>query len=169
MPQRRWRMDRLYSDFVRRGDLVFDIGSHVGDRIGSFRRLGCNGIGLHRLFRVPNTDRGIRFAHDSPVEGASSPTRWAPQLSDRIGGMRPRTSRGAWRVPHGSFLITGGFSLAFVIGAIRMTPTLNQIWSSDYSLGTAAIRSNEIAEFCKMLRRAWEDIVISYNPLPHDF
>jgi len=34
-------MDRLYSRFVRRGDLVFDIGAHVGDRIGAFRRLGA--------------------------------------------------------------------------------------------------------------------------------
>jgi FkbM family methyltransferase len=39
-------MDRLYSDFVREGDLVFDIGSHVGDRIGSFRRLGCRVVAV---------------------------------------------------------------------------------------------------------------------------
>jgi FkbM family methyltransferase len=34
-------MDRLYREFVRPGDLVFDIGAHVGDRIASFRRLGA--------------------------------------------------------------------------------------------------------------------------------
>jgi len=48
-------MDRLYSDFVRRGDLVFDIGSHVGDRIGSFRRLGCRVVAVEpqpRLVRI---------------------------------------------------------------------------------------------------------------------
>ncbi|MBO0735930.1 MAG: FkbM family methyltransferase [Alphaproteobacteria bacterium] len=50
-------MDRFYSSFVRRGDLVFDIGSHVGDRIGSFRRLGCRVVavepqpGLVRILR----------------------------------------------------------------------------------------------------------------------
>jgi FkbM family methyltransferase len=32
-------MDRLYRQFVRPGDLVFDIGAHVGDRIAAFRRL----------------------------------------------------------------------------------------------------------------------------------
>jgi FkbM family methyltransferase len=32
-------MDRLYCRFVRPGDLVFDIGAHVGDRIAAFRRL----------------------------------------------------------------------------------------------------------------------------------
>ena len=34
-------MDRLYSRFVQPGDLVFDVGSHVGDRIAAFRRLGA--------------------------------------------------------------------------------------------------------------------------------
>jgi FkbM family methyltransferase len=34
-------MDRLYAGFVQRGDLVFDIGAHVGDRIAAFRRLGA--------------------------------------------------------------------------------------------------------------------------------
>jgi len=34
-------MDRLHAGFVRRGDLVFDIGAHVGDRVASFRRLGA--------------------------------------------------------------------------------------------------------------------------------
>jgi FkbM family methyltransferase len=40
------RMDGLYARFVRRDDLVFDIGSHVGDRIRCFRRLGCRVVAL---------------------------------------------------------------------------------------------------------------------------
>jgi FkbM family methyltransferase len=54
-PIRQWRMDQLYSDFMREGDLVFDIGSHVGDRIGSFRRLGCRVVAVEpqpRLVRI---------------------------------------------------------------------------------------------------------------------
>jgi len=39
--ERSHRMDALYSRFVRRGDLVFDVGAHVGDRVASFRRLGA--------------------------------------------------------------------------------------------------------------------------------
>jgi len=39
-------MDRLYGGFVRRGDLVFDIGAHVGDRVASFRRLGARVIAV---------------------------------------------------------------------------------------------------------------------------
>jgi FkbM family methyltransferase len=39
-------MDALYAGFVRLGDLAFDVGSHVGDRIGSFRRLGARVVAL---------------------------------------------------------------------------------------------------------------------------
>jgi FkbM family methyltransferase len=39
-------MDALYARFVRAGDLVFDIGAHVGDRISSFRRLGARVVAL---------------------------------------------------------------------------------------------------------------------------
>jgi FkbM family methyltransferase len=39
-------MDSLYGRFVERGDLVFDVGAHVGDRIGSFRRLGARVVAV---------------------------------------------------------------------------------------------------------------------------
>jgi FkbM family methyltransferase len=39
-------MDRLYGGFVRQGDLVFDIGAHVGDRVASFRRLGARVVAV---------------------------------------------------------------------------------------------------------------------------
>jgi FkbM family methyltransferase len=34
-------MDHLYRQFVQPGDLVFDVGAHVGDRAAAFRRLGA--------------------------------------------------------------------------------------------------------------------------------
>ncbi|MEO0729273.1 MAG: hypothetical protein AAFY64_02705, partial [Pseudomonadota bacterium] len=34
-------MDAIYVNYLGAGDLAFDIGSHVGDRIASFRRLGA--------------------------------------------------------------------------------------------------------------------------------
>lgn len=39
-------MDALYGRFVGFGDLAFDIGSHVGDRIGAFRRLGVRVVAV---------------------------------------------------------------------------------------------------------------------------
>jgi FkbM family methyltransferase len=38
--------DRLYAQFVRRGDLGFDVGAHVGDRVASFRRLGARVVAI---------------------------------------------------------------------------------------------------------------------------
>ena len=37
--RRRGALDRHYARFVTAGDLVFDIGSHVGDRVAAFRSL----------------------------------------------------------------------------------------------------------------------------------
>jgi FkbM family methyltransferase len=39
-------MDRLHSEFIRPGELVFDVGAHVGDRIASFRRLGARVVAV---------------------------------------------------------------------------------------------------------------------------
>ena len=44
--RRRAAMDRLYAQFVQPGDLVFDVGAHVGDRVGSFRRLGARVVAV---------------------------------------------------------------------------------------------------------------------------
>jgi FkbM family methyltransferase len=39
-------MDQLYRQFVRPGDLVFDLGAHVGDRVAAFRRLGARVVAV---------------------------------------------------------------------------------------------------------------------------
>jgi FkbM family methyltransferase len=44
--ERRAAMDLLYGRFVKSGDLVFDIGAHVGDRIAAFRRLGARVVAV---------------------------------------------------------------------------------------------------------------------------
>jgi FkbM family methyltransferase len=44
--KRRAAMDRLYGRFVRGGDLVFDVGAHVGDRVAAFRRLGARVVAV---------------------------------------------------------------------------------------------------------------------------
>lgn len=43
---RRAAMDRLYGRFIRAGDLAFDVGSHVGDRVACFRRLGARVVAV---------------------------------------------------------------------------------------------------------------------------
>jgi FkbM family methyltransferase len=39
-------MDALYAQFVTPGDLVFDVGAHVGDRVAAFRRLGARVVAV---------------------------------------------------------------------------------------------------------------------------
>lgn len=51
-------MDRLYRQFVRDGALVFDIGSHVGDRVAAFRRLGGRVLAVEPQ---PALARTLRF------------------------------------------------------------------------------------------------------------
>lgn len=53
-------MDALYGIFLSEGDLAFDIGSHVGDRISSFRRLGARVVALEPQ---PLAMRALRLIH----------------------------------------------------------------------------------------------------------
>ena len=43
---RRAAKDRLYARFAGPGDLVFDVGAHVGDRVAAFRRLGAQVVAV---------------------------------------------------------------------------------------------------------------------------
>ncbi len=45
-PLKRLRARRLYGEFVRPGDLCFDIGAHVGDRVGVFLALGARVVAI---------------------------------------------------------------------------------------------------------------------------
>jgi FkbM family methyltransferase len=59
-------MDAIYARFVEPGDLAFDIGSHVGDRIGSFRRLGARVVALEPQPLCAKAIRAI-YAGDAGV------------------------------------------------------------------------------------------------------
>lgn len=85
-------MDQLYRQFLKPGDLAFDIGSHVGDRIGAFRRLGARAVALEPQ---PDCAAAIRaiYADDADVHlveaacGAS-----AGRLTLRINSANPTVS-----------------------------------------------------------------------------
>jgi FkbM family methyltransferase len=46
IPLRQRRMKRLYGQFARAGDLVFDVGAHVGNRTRALASMGCRVIAL---------------------------------------------------------------------------------------------------------------------------
>jgi FkbM family methyltransferase len=45
-PEHDRRMDELYRSFVKPGELVFDIGAHIGHRTASFLRLGARVVAV---------------------------------------------------------------------------------------------------------------------------
>jgi FkbM family methyltransferase len=65
-PARRRAMDKLYAEFIAPGDLVFDIGAHVGDRIGAFRRLGARVVAVEPQPALQRTLKRL-FGRDSSV------------------------------------------------------------------------------------------------------
>ena len=79
-------MDLLYAGFLKPGNarppLAFDIGSHVGDRIGSFRRCGARVVALEPqpdcarvIHAIYKGDKGVEL-----VESACGPTPGRLQL-----------------------------------------------------------------------------------------
>src|SRR3954465_9044814 len=64
--ERRTAMDRLYARFVQPGDLVFDVGAHVGDRVASFRRLGARVVAVEPQ-RAMGGARRLLYGRDRDV------------------------------------------------------------------------------------------------------
>jgi FkbM family methyltransferase len=64
--QRRGALDRHYARFVTTDDLVFDIGSHVGDRVAAFRRLRARVIAVEPQPALATTLR-LLYGRDKAV------------------------------------------------------------------------------------------------------
>jgi FkbM family methyltransferase len=112
-------MDRLYGGFVQRGDLVLDIGAHVGDRVASFRRLGARVVAVEpqpALVRVLRLlyGRGTEVAIEAAAVG-----RAAGQTSMMINADNPTVSTA---------------SPAFVRAACDAPGWENQCWMKSVSV-----------------------------------
>ena len=78
-------MDALYARFVKPGDLAFDLGAHVGDRIRSFRRLRARVVAVEpqpAAFRILR----LLFGRDSHV------TLIRAAVSDQAGSVTLRVN-----------------------------------------------------------------------------
>jgi FkbM family methyltransferase len=127
-PARDAAMDALYSRFVRPGVLALDIGSHVGDRIGSFRRLGARVVALEpqplcaRAIRALYADDpdvmlveaacgdrpgslALRINSANPTVSTASPTS-RRRDGARMGG--PGSGRSRWRAPRSTLIARYG-------------------------------------------------------------
>jgi FkbM family methyltransferase len=91
-PARDAAMDTLYGRFVTPGDLAFDVGSHVGDRIGSFRRMGARVVALEPQPLCAKAIRAI-YAGDEGVTLVEAACGEKPgTLTLRINSANPTVS-----------------------------------------------------------------------------
>jgi FkbM family methyltransferase len=108
-------MDALYRRFLKPGALAFDIGSHVGDRIGAFRRAGARVVALEPQ---PDCAAAIRAIYHGDAAMALHESACGPKagvLSLQINSANPTVSTA---------------SSAFVEAASGASGWEGQVWDS---------------------------------------
>jgi FkbM family methyltransferase len=143
-------MDALYARFVGPGVTAFDIGSHVGDRVSSFRRLGAKVVALEPQ---PACARAIRIIHGRDgkvtlVEAACGPQEGTVDL--KINSANPTVSTA---------------SDEFVAAAAGAGGWEGQVWDQTLTVPCttldALIRAHGLPAFIKIDVEGFEDAVLA--------
>lgn len=143
-------MDALYGRFVAPGDLAFDVGSHVGDRIGSFRRLGARVVALEPQ---PLCARVIRTIYDGDravtlVESACGAELGT--LTLRINSANPTVSTA---------------SIDFIAAADGAGGWEGQVWDQTIEVPSttldALVAAHGVPDFAKIDVEGFEDTVLA--------
>ena len=87
VPGRKRKLTRFYRQLIRPGDLCFDIGAHVGDRVHIWRKLGARIVAvepqllcMHLLRRWYGTDAAVTLL---PLAVAAQPGEMVLHISER--------------------------------------------------------------------------------------
>jgi FkbM family methyltransferase len=156
-PARDAAMDRLYARFLSAGELAFDIGSHVGDRVGSFRRLGARVVALEPQPLCAEAIRAI-YAGDPAVSVVEAACAARPgQVMLRINSANPTVSTA---------------SAEFVAAAAGAGGWEDQHWDCEVEVPAtsldALIGRHGAPAFAKIDVEGFEDVVLEglSRPLP---
>jgi FkbM family methyltransferase len=156
-PAREAAMDALYGRFLRPGDLAFDIGAHVGDRTGSFRRLGARVVTVEPQPLCLAAIRALYAGDDqvTPVESACGPAPGRVML--HVNSANPTVSTA---------------SAGFVRAAAGAGGWDGQVWDRRIEVPVttldALVHTHGVPAFTKIDVEGYEDAVLAglSRPLP---
>lgn len=99
IPFRQRRLRALYGQFVTRGDLVFDVGAHLGNRTRAFAALGCRVLAIEPQPHVARMLRRLVGRLDSVQVVEAAVTHTAGTVTLAISERTPTVSSlaGDWR------------------------------------------------------------------------
>jgi FkbM family methyltransferase len=156
-PAREAAMDALYARFIGAGQLAFDIGAHVGDRVGSFRRLGADVVAVEPQPLCAHAIRAI-YAGDARVA-----------VEQAACGARPGT---VWLHVNSSNPTVSTASAGFVRAADGADGWRDQVWDAEVEVGAtsldALVDAYGVPAFVKIDVEGYEDVVLGglTHPLP---